>query len=473
MALTIANNIQSLTAQRNLNRSTNALGKSLERLSSGLKVNRGADGPAALVISEKQRAQIAGLEQAIENSEKAVSLVQTAEGALNEISSLLVKVRSLALDSANDGVNDADSLAANQAEIDNALDTINRIANNTQFSTKKLLDGSAGLSGTVTDQDVTFLGASSDTSAGTYAVAVTTAAERAKQTAGSTQTSNLANDETLTVNGVAITLNAGMSRAQVQSRINEFSGQTGVVAEDDPSTANATRLRTQQFGSNASLSVVSNQAGAVDSSGFGTTELTDTGVDIAGTFGGVAGSGAGNVLTATSGAAKGVSVSVGEDSSDLADSVSGAQGNVTVTDNALTFQIGPNANQTVEIAIDSVNPTSLGRGVANNTFSNLNDITVTSATNAQDAIAVIDQAISDVTNMRGDLGAFQQNTLESTTNNLRSTLENSVNVESVIRDTDFAAEIANFTKQQVLVQAGTSTLASANQSSQLVLSLLG
>jgi len=227
MALTIANNVQSLTAQRNLNRSTHALGKSLERLSSGLKVNRGADGPAALVISEKQRAQIAGLEQAIENSEKAVSLVQTAEGALSEINSLLVKIRSLALDSANEGVNDADSLAANQAEIDNALDTINRIANNTQFSTKKLLDGSAGLSGTVTDQDVTFLGASSDTSAGTYAVNITTAGERANHTAASAQTANLANDETLTINGVSISLNVGMSRSQVQARINEFSGSDG------------------------------------------------------------------------------------------------------------------------------------------------------------------------------------------------------------------------------------------------------
>ena len=129
----------------------------LRRLSSGLKINRGADGPAALVISEKQRAQIAGLNQAIDNTEKAASVVQTAEGALNEINSLLVKVRSLAIDSANSGVNDDDALAANQAEITNALDTINRIANNTQFGTKKLLDGSAGISGTASDADVTFL----------------------------------------------------------------------------------------------------------------------------------------------------------------------------------------------------------------------------------------------------------------------------------------------------------------------------
>ena len=148
MSITLANNVGALNAQQNLNRSTTSLNKSLERLSSGLKINRGADGPAGLVISEKQRAQIAGLKQAIQNSEKATSMVQTAEGALNEINSLLVKVRGLALDSANAGVNDSDTLAANQAEITNALASIDRIASNTQFGTKTLLDGTAGLNAT-------------------------------------------------------------------------------------------------------------------------------------------------------------------------------------------------------------------------------------------------------------------------------------------------------------------------------------
>ena len=114
MTLAIANNVSSLTAQNALHRSTAGLSRSLERLSSGLRVNRGADDPAALVISEKQRAQIAGLEQAIENSEKAVAVVQTAEGALSEINSLLIKIRSLALDSSNTGVNSEDALDAEQ-----------------------------------------------------------------------------------------------------------------------------------------------------------------------------------------------------------------------------------------------------------------------------------------------------------------------------------------------------------------------
>src|SRR5437588_736422 len=113
MSLSVINNVASLNAQNNLNRTSSALSKSLERLSSGLKINRGADGPAALVISEQQRAQIAGLQTAVDNTNKAVALVQTAEGALNEINSLLVKIRGLALDSANTGVNDANAQAAN------------------------------------------------------------------------------------------------------------------------------------------------------------------------------------------------------------------------------------------------------------------------------------------------------------------------------------------------------------------------
>lgn len=472
MGLVIANNVSSLTAQHNLNRTSTGLNKSLERLSSGLKINRGADGPAALTISEKQRAQIAGLTQAIDNSEKAVALVQTAEGALGEISSLLTKVRSLAVDSANSGVNDDDALAANQAEIQNALDTINRIANNTQFGTKKLLDGSAGVTGTTNDSDVTFLRATSDTAPNNYAINVTTVGANAAATAGSSQTGNLAADETLTVNGVSISLSAGLSAADVRSRVNEFTSQTGVVAEDNGS--GFTRLRSTAYGSDATISVVSNQAAGATSTGFGTTVTNGTGDDVEGTIGGVAYVGNGNVLTATSGVAEGLSISFGADTGANADkTVTGAQGNVTIVDNSLTFQIGPNKDQTASIGVTQVNPTALGVGVADNQFGSLNDIDVTSSSGAQDTLEIIDSAIDDVAVLRGDLGAFQQNTLESTANNLRATLTNTVNAESVIRDTDFAQEMANFTKHQVLIQAGTSALSSANQSSQLVLSLLG
>ncbi|MCA9188104.1 MAG: flagellin [Pirellulaceae bacterium] len=472
MALTITNNVASLTAQHNLGRSSSALNRSLERLSSGLKVNRGADGPAALTISEKQRAQIAGLEQAIENSGKAVAVVQTAEGALNEINTLLNKARSLALDSANTGVNDDDALAANQAEIDNLLDTVDRIANNTQFATKKLLDGSAGLKGETTDANVKFLGGTTDTQAGTYAVAVTTAGERAQAAATTAQTGNLAADEILTVNGINITLSAGLSQTDVVNRINEYTSQTGVVA-DANGASSTTRLYSVDFGTDADISVVSNTAAAATSTGFGTSKITDTGANVIGTINGVTYNGSGNVLTSNSGVTDGLRVAIEANTGANAHAtVTGSLGVATITDNSLQFQIGPNQHQTANLAINQVNPDVLGVGVTNNQFNNLAQINVTSHAKAQDSIGIIDSAINEISNLRGSLGAFQSNTLEATANNMRTTLENSINVESVIRDTDFASEIANYTKQQVLVQAGTSILGNANQMSQLVLGLL-
>ncbi len=467
--LSAVNNSSSLNAQANLSRASSALSKTTERLSSGLKINRGSDGPAALVVSEKQRAQIAGLRQAIDNTDKAVSVVQTAEGALNEINSLLVKVRSLAIDSANTGFNDADALAANQAEINNALETINRIANNTQFGTKKLLDGSGGISGTANDADVNVLKATNDTTSGTYAVEITTVGERANVSAVGPQIGNLATDETLTINGVAVQLESGMSQTEVVSRINDFSSQTGVTAEVD---GGVTRVYSQAFGSDAEVSVVSNVTAGPNSSAFGTTLATDTGVNVVGTIDGDSFTGKGNVLTATSGNGKGLSVQFAADGADASQTVTGVQGNVTVVDNSLVFQIGANANQTAKVAIGKVNTEALGVGVSGNQFNSLSEIDVTSGSKAQDALGVIDSAINNVTNLRGTLGAFQQNTLQATASNLQSTLENTVNAESVIRDTDFAEEIANLTKNQVLVQAGASVLKTANQQPQLVLSLL-
>ncbi|MCP4504796.1 MAG: hypothetical protein GY826_00165, partial [Fuerstiella sp.] len=365
MGLTITNNVSSLTAQHNLGRASKGVATSIERLSSGLKINRGADGPAALVISEKQRAQIAGLKAAIDNSEKAVALVQTAEGALGEINSLLIKVRSLAIDSANSGVNDSDGLAANQAEIDNALDTINRIANNTQFGSKNLLDGSGGINGTSSDAAVDFLKGTSDTTAGSYAVTVTTAGERATESATTDQTQALAADEVLTINDVSVTLTAGLSQAQVVDRINDFTAQTGVTAEVNGTT---TRLYTANFGADAEITVISNVASASDSSGFQNTEQTDVGIDIVGTIGGASFNGSGDILTAESGAAKGLSVQIAASGADATSTGIAVTATISVTDNALQFQIGANQNQTASIAIDRVNPVALGFGVTGNQF---------------------------------------------------------------------------------------------------------
>lgn len=263
-----------------------------------------------------------------------------------------------------------------------------------------------------------------------------------------------------------------MSQTQVIAQINQFTGQTGVTA-DNNGAGGATRLYTTQFGSGAKISVQSNVAAANNSSGFGTAQTQVQGTDIAGTIGTYAATGNGNVLTGTTGAgAQGISIAVTGMATTIS-TVSGAQGNVTVQDNSLTFQIGANAGQTAKVAVDNAHTSALGINVVGAQFGNLSQVDVRTTSGAQDTIKVVDSAIGTISTLRGRLGAFQSQTLESTANNLRSTLENTTSAESVIRDTDFAAETANFTKNQVLLQAGSTVLNNANQTSQLVLALLG
>ncbi len=167
----------------------------------------------------------------------------------------------------------------------------------------------------------------------------------------------------------------------------------------------------------------------------------------------MSGIGSGNVLTA-----QGITVSFGLDAGSTTTTVTGAQGSVNVIDQSLNFQIGAFAGQTAKIAFDRVNTDSLGIGANGSGTANLASIDVRNFAGDQDAIRVVDQAINDVTTLRGTLGAFQQNTLSSTANNLQTSLQNMTASESTIRDTDYAQEVSNFTKYQVQMQAGTTVL---------------
>ena len=185
MALRINHNIAALNALRHLNRTDDELSKTLERLSSGERINRAADGPASLIISEQMRAQIAGLNQAVDNSETAIGMIQTTESALVEVSNLLTNMRQLAIHAANEGVNDANMLEADQLELDNALGTIDRITRNAQFGIKKLLDGSTGANGVGIGQGLEFVSASPVTRASPvegYEVRVERLGKRAEST---------------------------------------------------------------------------------------------------------------------------------------------------------------------------------------------------------------------------------------------------------------------------------------------------
>jgi flagellin len=296
MSLSITTNIPSLFAQNALSNTTSALDTSLQRLSTGLKINSGADGPAALVISQQQQAQIAGLQTAIDNTSKATDLVQTADGALGTISNLLVQIRGLALDSANAGVQDAPALQANQSQINNALQTIDNIAANTQFGTKQILNGSAGFGASSTDQaSFTGLGATSVTTPGVYTVTTSGAGDTsaAKGTVAInpasngnlSTTTNLSANETLTIvgpNGTAtVALTASETLANVEIAINAATNQTGVVAST--SASNGLELQAQNYGQNFTVqSTVA--AGTAGSSGVGTTLINTASTATAGIY---------------------------------------------------------------------------------------------------------------------------------------------------------------------------------------------
>jgi flagellin len=494
MALSIVNNNASLNAQQSLNRTNSSLSKSLERLSSGLKVNRGADGPAALVISEQQRAQIAGLKTAIDNTNKAVSVVQTAEGALNEVNGLLTKIRGLALDSANSGVNDSNALAANQAEITNSLNTITSIANTTKFGTKNLLNGQAGVTASVTGANNAGLGSLTggvNAAAGAVTVAVTTQGTGGTAIgAGGTGAAIGASGGSVVLSGGGLTTGQSLTvalsqgdttasaRTKIQSALDNAASIGGgagkfVVTQN----GNNLEIRSNILGS-AAVTAISDAAGTAATTGFavgaGTTGAAGVGlvVTVGGASTSVSAGSNGLNNQVSFGGAEGINFTVNVANGVTVAAGAGSNTTVSVNDQKLTFQIGANANETAVVSIDQVTTDRLGSGVLGVSAANLSAINVTSQAGAQDAIKVVDAAISQVSNLRGKLGAFQSNTLESNARNLSATLENTTAAESVIRDTDFATEIANFTRLQTQIQAGSTVLGNANQTTQLVAQLL-
>ena len=521
MSLSISNNIMSLTAQNSLSKTSNMLATSLQRLSTGLKINSGADGPAALVISEEQKAQIAGLKQAITNTSNAVSMVQTTEGALNEVNSLLTQIRSLALDSANSAVNDSAALAANQSQVASALATINSIAQNTQFGTKKLLDGTLGASvartdvtdANITSQVTTGL-ANVNLADGNYKLKITTAyvapqvAVAAKNGATGSLITNTVGTAGTFFNAAANGLGANVAATAVTNAAfftdngnivigNNVYGYTagqnvGTVLSgiNDPNFTISLNDATNKF------SVVAKTAGAASNnvqvqilgaSHQGTLAATSGGADaiakvaVAGEITDAAGNSLASpiLLTAISASdgtvLQNAALGIQFDVDNTAAATTGDKGavyNVATTGSAAIFQIGANAGQTASLSISNSDSSHLGTAIVGNQFASLNAIDVTTQSGAQDALAVIDKAISQVSTQRANLGAFQTNTLQANANNLSTALTNTTSAESAIADTDFAVETANFTKNQVLMQVGTTVLQQANATSQLILNLL-
>jgi len=481
----INTNVSSLIARNNLAKTNTDLSTRLQRLSTGLRINRGADDPAGLIVSERLRTEISGIGQSVDNIERASNVIATTEGSLQEINNLLVSIKSLVVESANTGAFSKEEIEANQLQIDSAIESITRISNTASFAGLKLLNGSLDYltSGVTTSQisDVQINGANFGTNTNIpVTVEVLNSAEHGSlflSGNGNGAFSSAVGFEVQGATGVqAFSFASGTSLSAVAVAINAVSDATGVQAilasAADPTSGLV--LQSVEFGGDAFVSVNKLTGGEffdTYTAQGGSAVVRDTGEDTLALINGNLALGDGldialnsptlNVeLTLTSGAAQ----------------VLNTPYTYTITGGGATYQIGGDINtqQQVGFGIQSVAASRLGNarvGYLNSIVAGQGNSLV--AGNARAASDIIDASIDQVAVLRGRLGAFERNTLDTTLRSQQIALENLTASESAIRDTDFAEETAALTRAQILQQAGTSTLAIANSTAQSVLALLG
>jgi flagellin len=513
MAQVINTNLASLNAQRNLNKSQSSLNTSLQRLSSGVRINSAKDDAAGLQISNRFTSQIRGLNQAVRNANDGISIAQTAEGAMQESTNILQRMRELSLQSAN-GSNSADERAALQKEVGALQSELTRIADTTSFGGRKLLDGSFGTSsfqvGSQANETIDVrIGSAKADEIGLTGKSLTAAAETGLggiSTSGYTK----GDSDSLSVQVGSQTkkmeLSDGMSAAQLAGQYNGVQGLSGVSAftgvkitagASNTTATDTVKLNVQGVEINYTLGDdVDTSAAALNGALNQTTldALADKGitveyVDDAGEEGVIFKSATGENIdisaSVTGGATDGGSVILTRVDSDGA-VITGAENTTTITAAVDTTENESNvvtgsldwSNATLDADYGAVTVTAggtLGGGAvtvgADEQFNSVADIDISTAGGAQSAVDVIDAAIKSIDANRADLGAVQ-NRLESTIANLSNISENVSAAQSRILDTDFAAETANMSKNQILQQAGMSVLSQANSAPQQVLSLL-
>ena len=456
--MVVQHNMQAANANRMLNVTTSAQSKSTEKLSSGYKINRAADDAAGLTISEKMRKQIKGLDRASTNAQDGVSAVQTAEGALTEVHSMLQRMNELATQSAN-GTNSTTDRKAIQDEIDQLSTEIDRVSETTKFNEMYLLKGTDGTTGskTLNAHDAGIAGTLVDNKDGTSTFTVAALNANDKITIAGKEYTIGAPAQ----NGTAATATIGGTNTNSATVSGTYTGTT-----DDVFTYDATSSKWKN-GAGAEVTLADK--------GLSVTGTPVTGTTITVTAAVAATQQAAGTITADQAYTK-ISdelvkaSSIGADAATKATVTNAAnvftinQGKVAIKD-ALSFNlhVGADADITnkISVKIDSMSSAGLGiKGIKADTEQD--------ATYAIDAIA---DAISKVSEQRSSLGAVQ-NRLEHTINNLDNVVENTTSAESRIRDTDMAKEMVNYSKNNILAQAGQSMLAQANQSNQGVLSLL-
>jgi flagellin len=514
----INTNVASMIAQAHLGRTSNEMNLRLERLSTGLRINRGKDDPAGLIISERIRSDIEGVSQGISNAQRASSVISTAEAALAEINDLLNSIRGLIVQSANTGANSDDERAANQLQIDSAIDSITRISNTATFGGLKLLDGTldyvlSGLrSSAVTTarlNGVTFGTASSVQ----VDIDVVTSAQTAAlyYNGGTTPPGVLLSSMTFEVKGprgVQIISVASGSLTNLINAVNATTAFTGITAAAVNGNVNSgVVFSSTTYGADAFVSVkrqnppdvalnswitykLANNApvpsgapfdwaGMIGSSTLVAAE-TDNGQDVQALVNGNLVRGRGLELPVNLPSLSGNFVL----EANFATRPGSATTSFHITGGGALFQLGPDVTslQQANIGIPSVAASRLGGVRTINGVEFLNSLkqgennSIAESARRRDFTAandILQAAIDQITQLRGRLGAFERNVLSTNVNSLQSQFENLTASVSQIRDADFAVETSRLTRAQILAAAGTSTLQLANQQSQSVLQLLG
>lgn len=419
----INHNIAALNTHRQLNSAAGAQSKSMEKLSSGLRINRAGDDAAGLAISEKMRGQIRGLDQASRNSQDGISLIQTAEGALNETHDILQRMRELGVQATNDTLNDADR-GEIQKEINQLIQEVDRIGNNTEFNTKNVINGQSGKNAlntdsTATGNKVAVLKTGELAIGGTYAgIEVDTTATKTSVAAGTAvATVTGAGETNLVLNDVDFKFAQNTSAADMAAAINLKSAEVGFTAT--VTAGNELTFEANDYGSGYTLTATGTASAVVGTETAGVNATVSTGLPT-GVTAVIDNNKQGAVVRLQGGSLDGVVINT-------AGTADGDTFELTVADNSLKLQIGANEGQTMSVSIQDMRAGALG----------VDQIDVSNATNASKAITTINKAIETVSAERSKLGAYQ-NRLEHTINNLGTSSENLTAAESRVRDVDYA-----------------------------------
>ena len=515
----INTNISSVIAQQRLNRSGGELQLRLERLSTGLRINRGKDDPAGLIISERLGTDLKGIEQAIKNGQRASSVIATAEGALTEINDLLNSIKALSVEAANTGAISDEERAANQLQIDSAIQSITRISNTSSFGGLKLLDGTldyvtSGItSSTISLASITGASFSNSASVNVDVDVIASAQQAGLFLNGDNTTGTdgvLQSQMTIQVKGERgvreYVFQSNTSLSNVVAAINQDANITGVTASLINGDVNSGMVfQSQEYGSDGFVSVkrldppadgtdtftLYKFDGDADFPGYGPpfdwtdTSLTPTGYDkgrdVTALINGILATG------------KGLNVSINSPSLSMSLQLTETYSidptltvsSFDITGGGALFQLGPDisALQQTNIGIQSTSSENLGGVTLSSGAVQFLSSLQTGQANSLDAAKdrqsftalqdIIDQSIDEVSILRGRLGAFERNVLDTNSRSLQGAFENLTASRSIIRDADFAMESSELTRAQILQSSGTTVLGLANQQAQQVLQLLG